>query len=63
MIHIPIESMNLMLERAQLLLFTTDKAVKEVAYMLGFSDENYFIRLFRKLTDTTPQEYRRSLRL
>ena len=46
-------------ERAQLLLFTTDKAVKEVAYTLGFSDENYFIRLFRKTTDTTPQEYRR----
>ena len=50
-------------ERAQLLLFTTDKAVKEVAYMLGFSDQNYFIRLFRKHTDTTPQEYRRRLRL
>lgn len=50
-------------ERAQLLLFTTDKTVKEVAYMLGFSEENYFIRLFRKLTGTTPQEYRRSLRL
>lgn len=49
-------------ERAQLLLFTTDKAVKEVAYTLGFSDENYFIRLFRKHTDTTPQEYRRRLR-
>lgn len=48
-------------ERAQLLLFTTDKAVKEVAYMLGFSDQNYFIRLFRKFTDITPQEYRRRL--
>jgi YesN/AraC family two-component response regulator len=36
--------------------------VKEVAYTLGFSDNNYFIRLFRKLTGTTPQEYRRSLR-
>jgi AraC-like DNA-binding protein len=46
-------------ERAQLLLFTTDKPVKEVAYMLGFSDVNYFIRLFRKMTDTTPQEYRK----
>jgi len=50
------------IERAQLLLFTTDKTVKEVAYTLGFSDQNYFIRLFRKLTDTTPQEYRRRLR-
>ena len=49
-------------ERAQLLLFTTDKAVKEVAFILGFSDQNYFIRLFRKLTGITPQEYRRKLR-
>jgi AraC-like DNA-binding protein len=49
-------------ERAELLLFTSDKTVKEVAYTLGFSDENYFIRLFRKHTDTTPQEYRRRLR-
>lgn len=49
-------------ERAQLLLFTTDKAVKEVAFILGFSDQNYFIRLFRKLTGVTPQEYRKRLR-
>ena len=50
-------------ERAQLLLFTTDKKVKEVAYTLGFSDQNYFIRMFHKHTDTTPQEYRSRLRL
>ena len=49
-------------ERAQLLLFTTDKTVKEVAYTLGFSDHNYFIRLFRKVTGITPQEYRKRLR-
>lgn len=49
-------------ERAQLLLFTTNKAVKEVAYMLGFNDQNYFIRTFRKVTGITPQEYRRKLR-
>lgn len=49
-------------ERAQLLLFTTDKAVKEVSFILGFSDQNYFIRLFHKLTGITPQEYRRKLR-
>ena len=49
-------------ERAQLLLSTTEKAVKEVAYTLGFSDQNYFIRLFRKLTGVTSQEYRKRLR-
>lgn len=47
-------------ERAQLLLFTTDKTVKEIAFLLGFGDQNYFVRLFRKVTDMTPQEYRHS---
>ena len=49
-------------ERAQLLLFTTDKPVKEIAYELGFSDHSYFIRLFRKLSGLTPQEYRSRMR-
>ena len=50
-------------ERAQLMLFTSDCSVKEVAYKLGFSDHSYFIRLFRKMAGITPQEYRRQLRL
>lgn len=49
-------------ERAQLLLFTTDKPVKEIAYDLGFSDHSYFIRLFHKLSGITPQEYRSRMR-
>ena len=53
---------NKKVERAQLLLFTTDMAVKEVAYTLGFSDQSYFIRLFRKLTGITPQEYRKRMK-
>lgn len=50
------------MERAQLLLFTTDMPVKEVAYALGVSDHSYFIRMFRKLTGVTPQEYRRNVK-
>ena len=50
------------IERAQLLLYTTDEAVKKVAYSLGFSDHSYFIRLFRKLTGITPHEYRKRLK-
>jgi len=30
--------------------------------MLGISDHSYFIRLFRKVTGVTPQDYRRQLR-
>jgi AraC-like DNA-binding protein len=53
---------NKKVELAQLLLYTTDMPVKEVAYELGFSDHSYFIRMYRKLTGITPQEYRRQLR-
>jgi AraC-like DNA-binding protein len=49
-------------EKAQLLLFSTGKPVKEVAYTLGFGDHSYFIRLFRKITGITPQEYRSRMR-
>lgn len=49
-------------EQAQLMLFTTEKSVKEVAFTLGFSDQNYFIRMFHKMTGVTPQEYRKKLR-
>lgn len=53
---------NKKVERSQLLLFTTDMTVKEVAYTLGFNDQNYFIRMFRKVTGITPQEYRKRMR-
>ena len=49
-------------ERAQLLLFSTDNPVKEIAYQLGFNDYSYFIRLFHKLIGITPQEYRMRMR-
>lgn len=49
-------------ERAQLLLFTSDCSVKELSYKLGFSDHSYFIRLFHKITGITPQEYRKQLK-
>ena len=49
-------------ERAQLLLYTTDMPVKEVAYTLGFSDHSYFIRMFRKMMGITPQDYRYKMR-
>ena len=39
-------------------LYLTDKSVKEIAYNLGFDDEYYFSRLFKKNTDTSPLHYR-----
>lgn len=54
---------NKKVERAQLLLYTTDMTVKEVAYALGFSDHSYFIRMYRKQTGITPQDYRERMRM
>jgi len=53
---------NKKVERAQLLLYTTDMPVKEIAYALGFSDHSYFIRMFRKMSGITPQDYRGRMR-
>lgn len=47
-------------EKAQLMLQTTTMPVKEIAYTLGFTDNSYFNRLFKKFTGLTPMNYRSS---
>ncbi len=47
------------IERAQLRLITGIAPVKEIAYQLGFDDQGYFNRLFKKITGVTPMHYRR----
>ena len=49
------------LENAKQLLKTTDMNIKQIAYSCGYSESSYFIRIFRKLTGTTPNKYRKSL--
>lgn len=44
--------------KAKELLLGTDKLSREVAYSLGFSDELYFIRFFKKYTGLTPRQFR-----
>ena len=39
-------------------LYLTSKPVKEIAYDLGFNDEYYFSRFFKKNTSISPQMYR-----
>ncbi|MES2519358.1 MAG: AraC family transcriptional regulator [Bacteroidota bacterium] len=39
----------------------TDLGVSEIAYQLNFSDQSYFSKYFKKLTNQTPVEFRRSL--
>ncbi|MBK1896165.1 AraC family transcriptional regulator [Chryseobacterium paridis] len=38
-----------------------NKSAKEIAYEFGFSDPSNFNRFFKKLTGTTPQQYRRKV--
>ncbi len=42
------------------MLVTTGLSVKEIAYILGFTDNSYFNRLFKKTTGRTPLDYRNS---
>ena len=42
------------------LLGNTDKSCTEIAYEVGFNDQSYFIRHFKRLTGVTPARYRRT---
>jgi YesN/AraC family two-component response regulator len=39
-------------------LYLSNKTIKEIAYELGYEDEYYFSRFFKKNTDVSPQMYR-----
>ena len=47
------------LEHARQLLKGYDLKIKDIAVSCGFTDSNYFCRLFRKHTERSPSEYRR----
>ena len=47
------------LDEARLLLLKEDLTVAEVAQQSGFTDSNYFSRLFRRKNGLTPREYRK----
>ncbi|PKK36785.1 AraC family transcriptional regulator [Siphonobacter sp. SORGH_AS_0500] len=38
-----------------------NKSIKEICFEFGFSDPSNFNRFFKKLTNTTPQQYRKKL--
>jgi AraC family transcriptional regulator, transcriptional activator of pobA len=42
-------------------LYLTKKSVKEIAYSLGYDDEHYFSRFFKKNTNVSPQLYRETV--
>jgi YesN/AraC family two-component response regulator len=56
---------NLITERiiieAKRELYLTNKSIKEIAYELGYDDEFYFSRFFKKNTDIAPKVYRETV--
>jgi AraC family transcriptional activator of pobA len=49
-----------LIEKAKILLTTTNLSVSEIAYQLGFELPTSFNKLFKKKTDLTPLEFRQS---
>ena len=48
------------LQKAKSLLLNTDLSVSQIAYSVGFADEKYFMRLFKREESVTPTQYRTS---
>ena len=48
------------IQHAQQLLERTSLGCAEIAYEVGFGDQSYFIKHFRRLTGMTPARYRRA---
>ena len=50
------------IRHAQEFLKNTGRTVQQIAYDVGYNDEKYFSRLFKKSTGMSPSEYRRAQR-
>ncbi|USB33002.1 response regulator [Paenibacillus sp. YPG26] len=51
---------NLRIDKAKQLLKSSDLRLSQISTMVGFQDEKYFSRVFKKVTGKTPREYRKA---
>ncbi len=51
---------HLRVERAKLYLRDNTMSIADIAYAVGFDDQSYFTRIFKKLTNVSPGQYRKS---
>lgn len=52
--------MYVRIERAKMLLLTTDAPIGNIALNVGFEDANYFSRIFKKKEGCSPLQYRKN---
>lgn len=50
---------NIRIDKAKNYLLKTELSIKEVSYMVGYTDPNYFSKLFKKVTGCTASEYKK----
>lgn len=48
---------NLRISKAKEFMNNTDRTIKEVCFLVGYQDPNYFSRIFKKYVGITPTEY------
>lgn len=46
------------IEESKLLLLNTDFSIIDIAIAVGFEDQSYFSKVFKKFTGTTPKQFR-----
>ncbi|MGK7379626.1 response regulator [Planococcus sp. 1R117A] len=49
------------MERAKKLLSDPEKSLKEISIEIGYHEPNYFSKVFKKMYDVSPKEYRKTL--
>lgn len=49
------------IERAKKLMGDPEKSLKEITFEVGYHDPNYFSKVFKKMCDVSPKEYRKTL--
>lgn len=52
---------NLRVQKAKLLLKSTDMKIFEISEATGFNDSNYFTHMFNKVAGVSPKEYRKQM--
>jgi two-component system response regulator YesN len=45
------------MEKAKTMLLEGNKTIKQIAIEVGYIDQNYFSKAFKKYTNVSPKEY------